>query len=148
MKTSLYKLRCFIRAILIEAICPVCGGRGAYVGLRDVECPNKACPKFSQNQLDAEPAGISAGSMPLKGLDLDWAGESLDDFEPFCQRHGISGEIVDMNGPAGGNPVVRIVGPEDKLRKAVEEYDGGNEGADFYMDNAEDKTEMLPNNIR
>jgi len=52
MKITLREFRHFVRA-LVESVCPVCGGDGAYIGLNDVECPNKACPKFSVKQLNA-----------------------------------------------------------------------------------------------
>ncbi len=41
-----------LRRLLTEEKCPGCGDMKAYVGMRDVECPNKKCKFFSQRQYD------------------------------------------------------------------------------------------------
>jgi len=53
MKINLRQLRHLIReALLLEAKCPGCGTEGAYIGMNDVECPNRGCKFFSQRQKD------------------------------------------------------------------------------------------------
>jgi len=41
-----------LRQLILEEKCPYCGDPKAYVGMRDVECPNKKCKGFSQRQAD------------------------------------------------------------------------------------------------
>ena len=55
LKSTLKQLRKLIREslLLTESVCPSCGNKDAYIGLRKVECPSKSCKFFSQEQLDA-----------------------------------------------------------------------------------------------
>jgi len=41
-----------LRQLILEEKCPYCGDPQAYVGMSDVECPNKNCKGFSQRQAD------------------------------------------------------------------------------------------------
>lgn len=55
-QSQISQLRKLIREqllLLTESVCPRCGDPNAYIGFHNnVECPNKACPKFSQQQFD------------------------------------------------------------------------------------------------
>ena len=136
MKISLHEVRQIVRSILRETLCPVCRGPDAYVGLNDVECPNPSCPKFSQEQANA--VGVPTPRVDLKSLELDWLAENIDDFEPFCAKHGVTGTVLKQIGPAGGNPLVKIVGSPEALRAAVAEYDAGNGDGDFLLGHMKD----------
>ena len=83
MKRTLSELRLVIKEtikeLLREAVCPFCGDPDAYVGLSDVECPNKRCRKFSQKQKDI----VGRHPAPATVDDLIWGLEMYPLSFPF-----------------------------------------------------------------
>lgn len=40
----------------------------------------------------------------------------------WAERFGCTAEVITHEGPAGGNPLYRIIGPMDNLRSLFEDY--------------------------
>jgi hypothetical protein len=47
-------------------------------------------------------------------LELDWA-SGIASLKKKCEKHGLTFKVVQEKGPAGGNPLVKINGPKDKI---------------------------------
>ncbi len=45
--------------------------------------------------------------------------------ELWARRYGCAAKLVEETGPGGGNPTFKVSGPEDKLRKLLLNYTGG-----------------------
>lgn len=67
----------------------------------------------------------------MASIDVDVAGvtswrESLTE---SCARHGLQFEVLEEEGPGGGNPLVNVSGPRDQLIHwlGLNGYDDGTE---------------------
>jgi TolA-binding protein len=47
-------------------------------------------------------------------LELDWA-SGIASLKKKCEKHGLTFKVAQEKGPAGGNPLVKINGPKDKI---------------------------------
>ena len=133
MKITLHEVRQFVRSVLKESICPVCGSKGAYIGLNTVECPNKSCARFSPEQMNGEPKPVHV----MKSVEVDWAADPRDpDTNPqyIARDFGLTAKHVGTNN---GYETIRFTGPEGKLRDMMKlHYDP--EDVSGWQDTMED----------
>lgn len=47
-------------------------------------------------------------------LELDWA-SGMPELKAKCKKHGLTCKVVKENGPGGGNPLVKIMGPKENI---------------------------------
>lgn len=85
-------------------------------------------------------------------IELDYASDTLPamgapdeqaltdrDIRTWLDEEGygeVTFEVVQLHGPAGGNPVVRFTVPDERLRAFVQTYDGGNGEVDYLLESS------------
>ena len=77
---------------------------------------------------------------------LDWEDPETLNFFKFLEALNITFEILQWNGPAGGNPYIKYNGSKENLmRLAIEKFDMGQkdeEGNFMYVDEMEELNKM------
>jgi len=132
-----------LRQLILEEKCPYCGNPKAYVGMRDVECPNKKCKGFSQRQADdttpkhtqkrlaIELDHTDDDAMGPDGMDIPKLVQSVS---KLAKKYDCAAIYLPGFEP-GGHPVFRIVGTQEHLFDYVVEYcDGDKEDAKDMLD--------------
>jgi len=104
-----------LRQLILEEKCPYCGDPQAYVGMNDVECPNKNCKGFSQRQADevtpSAPASIESIEVTnVERADGMWKVTRADGSTAAYTM--IDGGSLKNNNPNGGDP-------DDELEEAM-----------------------------
>lgn len=82
------------------------------------------------NNLNEAPGGQAS-------LELDWAA-GMPALEAKCEDHGLTFDVVEEVGPAGGNPLVKIMGPKESIIEFLK---------DGYV-NDEEELEMFAADIK
>jgi hypothetical protein len=133
MRVSHKKLIETIRRNLTEAKCPRCGDNNAYVGLSNVECPNKKCVNFSQQQHnDVHGASTqSATSAKTFIVPADWG---------LADRYADPDELSDANDTYTGlnfsfdpNKGLSIDATQGNLDSFLDDFTAGNKEAQWYL---------------
>ena len=67
-------------------------------------------------------------------LELDWA-SGIDSLKAKCKKHELTWEVVKEFGPAGGNPLVKIIGSKDNIISFLKDgYANADQLEDFVAD--------------
>jgi hypothetical protein len=67
-------------------------------------------------------------------LELDWA-SGIDSLKAKCKKHELTWEVVKEFGPAGGNPLVKIIGSKDNIISFLKDgYADADQMEDFVAD--------------
>lgn len=147
-------LRESIRNILTEAKCPACGNAAAYIGLNDVECPNKSCQFFSQRQAD-DVGGKSSSSSDIVRVNLNFDSVEFTDDGNTTEFWGFY-FIDGVKMPARGDDrswnykdevkqkVLELVkGKWPDAEDSIDDISDGVEGAIDELEGLRDKSDLI-----
>ena len=72
----------------------------------------------------------------IRTIQLDVSCEmSFNELVDWLQTHKLKGRVVELIGPAGGNPLIEVTGERDNVLNLLEDYGlAADEVADLYPD--------------
>jgi len=122
-----------LRQLILEETCPFCGGSKAYVGLNDVECPNRKCKAFSQRQADdVRPAGHDMDALRQE-LGKDGLLFYLDEEELLQIAKRFGAIAWDSSGGGTDDPWITVLRPDG----SHEDFEGPELGDDVTPEHVE-----------
>ncbi len=121
--------------ILLESTCPACGNKDAYIGFRDIECPNNACKFYVPGAAKAT-GPVLTGKLKqlvdyagLYGLDTesdDASGEAVEELKNkygFVSMSDFGVGTADVLSPNHWRPVNNVDNLTDKNYVYAGTYD-------------------------
>jgi hypothetical protein len=105
-----------------EAVCPKCGNKNAYIGMNDVECPERKCSSFSQKQYDDVGMKDDVVDASVEKIYKASCSDNLSWAKTVCAPLKLDCEFVDGKADLHGNPIFSVEGPKENIRKFLRDY--------------------------